>query len=483
VRIPFGEFNPDQPGIAGGNVVKNVVPHAQAYGSLQALQAFTGAVSSASKVLAGTCATDSSGTLYSHCGTATRLEELQTSDQTWDNVSKAGNYSGAVDWEWAQIGDRLIAVDISNTTQYFDLGTSSLYADLAGSPPKAKHAAVVRNFVVLGNVDQSSTVYPNRLVWSGYNNSEIWTPSRATQSDQRDLRGEFGAIQRIVGGQNGVIFQRHAISMMSYVGPPVIFNIDVVERQRGLLAPKALGVAGRNMFFLSDDGFYAFSPGGGARPIGVERVDRYFFGQAAETELKNIQCAVDPSNKLVFWAFKSSSGATDFDRVISYNWGADKWGWGETDVQGLVQFATSIYNLEDLDAISASIDALTASLDSGGYGSDRLSLAGFTTDYKLGSFTGSYLDAQLQTPEFGDARGLLEVRPLVAGQSPTITIEHLYRNQLTDNLTSTNAKMVNAKGTVDFRNNARFNRVRVNISGNFNVAVGVDVDIKQTGKR
>lgn len=483
MRLDFSEFNPDQPGIKGGNVVENVLPYAQGYGPLRDLQAFTGALSSGSKALSSVWALDTSGTAYNHAGTATRLEELQTADLTWNNVSIAGNYTGATCWEWGQYGDRLIAVDIANTTQYFDLGTSSLYANLAGSPPKAKHIGVVRNFVVMGNVDQSGTVYPNRLVWSGYNNTEIWTPSRATQSDQRDLRGEHGAIQRIVGGQNGVVFQRHAVSLMRYVGPPVIFNIDVVDRNRGLVGPKALAVSGQNIFYLSDDGFYMFTIGQGSRPIGVGRVDRYFFSQADEGSIKDVQCSVDPRSKMVLWAFKSSSGIADFDRVIVYNWGEDKWGWGEIDIQELGQYASGIYTLEDLDAVSASLDALGVSLDSAAWNSDLLSITGFTTDYKMATFTGSVKDAMLQTPEIGETRGLMEVRPLVSGSNPTITISHRYRNQLADNPTQTTGKSLNAKGTVNFRNNARFNRFRVNLNGDFNVAVGLDVDFKQTGRR
>lgn len=48
------------------------------------------------------------------------------------------------------------------------------FADLAGSPPKARRITVVGDFIVMGNLDEGGTQYPNRVRWSGFNNSEAW---------------------------------------------------------------------------------------------------------------------------------------------------------------------------------------------------------------------------------------------------------------------------------------------------------------------
>lgn len=483
MRLPFGEFNPDQPGILGGNIMKNVVPFLQSFGPIRDVQSFTGALTSAA--LEASWFNDDNGNLYNHAGTETTLEQLNPTDNTWANVSKAGNYTGAENWEWAQLGDRIVAVDINNPTQYFDLGASALYADLPGSPPRAKHIAMIRNFMVMGNVQQAGIDYPSRLVWSGYDNTEVWTPSRATQSDQRDLRGDWGAIQRIIPGQVGVIFQRNATSIMRYVGPSPIFNIDQIDRDLGTPAPKSVVYRGPAILFLSDDGFFRFSPSG-STPIGAERIDRWFFSEIADSTIPTVTGAVDPKNHLAIWAFKSSSSLTFNDRLLVYNWSADKWGYGEVNTQELVSYVTQGTTLEGLNSISLSLDALPSSLDSAEWEGGNLFLGAFNTDNELCTFSGDTRPAELTTPEFGEGeRSDLRIRPLVNafGAKPNVTVTHVARDKQDDPLEFSSPKPVNASGVVNFRDNRRFHRVKVNINGLFNLAIGVDVDVIKNGMR
>jgi len=480
VIIPFGEFLPDQPdlGNPGVTLAKNVLPYAQAYGQLKSLLSFTSAVSSATAVLSSTWVKGSDGLIYVHCGTATRLEELQ-SDATWDNVSIAGNYAGATSWEWAQFGDRIIAVDLLQNPQYFDVGTSTLYADLAGSPPKAKHIAGVRDFIVLGN----TTSNPTRLVWSGYNNTELWTPSRATQSDQRDLRGQWGDIQRIVPGQYGVVFQQRAISILTYTGPPAIFSLNLAEKGRGTPAPESVCWQGQNVYYLGDDGFYVFNQG--SQAISTERVNRWFFNELDLSSIGGVKGVIDARNQMVIWTFKSSVSLAYSDRILFYNWGANKWSYGELDTEVLSQYTSTGLTLDDLDTVLTDIDAESIPVDSDAYQNGSVSLVAFNELHEMSLFEGAALTATLETSEWGENERLatMEARPLVSGTPTQITVEHGYRNTQNENVTWSAAKSVTAKGTVNFRNNSRFNRSRVSVTGGFENAIGVDVTATKGGRR
>lgn len=478
MKIPFGPWTPDQPTLTSSAVAKNCIPYAQAYGPLHSLSSFSTALGSASACFGFVTAKQSNGTIHNHAGTATRLEAL-SSTNTWDNVSKVGNYTGATSWEWARTGNRLIAVDGAVPVQYYDMGTSTDYADLTGSPPAAYHIAAVRNFIVLGNVDDG-TEYPDRLVWSGYNSSILWTPARATQSDRRDLGGDGGKIQRVVPGQIGIVFQERSIWMMSYVGPPTIFSLNEIEPGRGTLAPNSVCWSGGVIYYLGLDGFYRFD--GRSTPIGTERVDRWFFNTVDQTALDETRGAIDPKNKLVLWTFKSSGGLAYFDRILIYNWAADKWSYGEIDTEVVGSYAPPGYTLDSLDAIVPDIDAATVSFDSDIYQGGTIALMAVGSDHKASTFSGTALTAEIETVEMGESQRVsVSARPLVNGG--TVTLANGTRNIQTDNYTLSLYKSPNAIGLANFRTSARYHRIRCKIAGGFDQAIGVDAEVVQQGYR
>ena len=95
-------------------------------------------------------------------------------------------------WRFGQFGNTLIATNYADNPQKFVLGTSTEWEDLGGSPPKARHIAIVRGFVMLGNLVESGTGYQNRVRWSGLDNSETWSASQTTLSDFQDFVGSGG---------------------------------------------------------------------------------------------------------------------------------------------------------------------------------------------------------------------------------------------------------------------------------------------------
>ena len=85
--------------------------------------------------------------------------------------------------------------------------------------------AQVRDFVMLGSLTEGSTEYQYRVRWSGFNDSTDWTTDPGgTQADFQDLEAQYGEVMAIVGGEYATIFQQRAITRLTYVGPPAIFQ-------------------------------------------------------------------------------------------------------------------------------------------------------------------------------------------------------------------------------------------------------------------
>src|SRR5688572_24864892 len=362
--IPFGEWAPDLPalGNTGATTAKNVIPHGKGYKDFPALTAFSSALTAYCR--GAYAAIDGDGAVSSYAGDASKLYRLI--GMTFTDSSKVGGYSCAADsyWEFQQFGQSVIATNYDDTMQTIDIGDTT-FANLTGTPPRARHVAAVRDFLVVGNTfDGSDGAIPNRVRWPGIGTTTSWTVSPSTQADYQDLQGNGGWVQAVVGGEYGLVFQERAIWRMAYVGSPVVFDFSKIEDARGALAPRGVIQVGPMVFFLADDGFYMLA-GGQSVPIGSNKVDRTFLSELDDSYLHRVTAAAFPEQKVVLWSYPGS-GSVDGtpSRIIMYNWTSQRWAFAEFSHELIYRAMTVGTTLEDLDSISASVDSLPYSLDS-----------------------------------------------------------------------------------------------------------------------
>ena len=475
--IPFGEWTPDLDtlSVKGMSVAKNCVPSPDGYEQLRALESVTGALTGA--CLGASWFADTNGVVKVFAGDATKLYLL--TNTTWGDESKGGGYTAAVNWEFAQFGDRVIAVDYGQAPQYFDMTTSSTFLDLPGSPPKAKHIATVGDFVVLGNLYDTDDK-PNWIRWSGFNASEKWTASLATQSDAQELF-TGGAVQKIVGSAGGqaVIFQERAIRVMTYEGPPRIFRIDVAE-DSGTPAENSVCVSGNKIFYYGWDGFAVFTLGGGSQVISDNRVTKWF--QTNCPDVTTLRGVVDREAQRVIWAF--STGGSTNDRLLIYDWSINRWSYAEANTEVLFEFATPGYSLDAIDAIVPDIDAATVSFDSRVWLGGAITLGAFDTSHKAATFTGTPLDAVFETGELASDTRLFinRMRPLVTGYG-SMTAQIASRSTLSSVASFGSASSLNSAGEFTTRANSRFHKFRLTVTGGFTRAMGLDVNAVPEGNR
>jgi len=479
--LEVGEWKPDNPDFGNsGLAATNCVPltPSGAYGPFPAPVVYSNALTAACQ--GGYFDRDSSANVYNYAGDATKLYRLVSQTQTDASRTTGGAYSTAIDdwWEMTTWGQTVIATNYTDAPQVITMGGTNFSA-LGGSPPNARHIAVLRDFVVLGNVKIGGTPYPNRVYWSAINNSTDWTVASATQCDYQDLQGPGGWVQKVVGGDYGLVFQERAIWRMTYVGSPEIFRFDLIERARGAFAPQSVIGWGQMVFFLSDDGFYQIVGGAAAVPIGEGKIDRYFLSDLQTSYSYKISAAIDPVRKNVMWAYPGS-GATNGtpNKILCYNWVAQKWTLiSGVTVEAFVRYGAQGYTLDQLDTVSTSLDALGASLDSRTWTGGAMTLAGFDTNHKLNTFSGTAMSATVDTGEYelNPARKtkIIGVRPLVDGQAASCQIR--YRQALADSPSFTGTLQADATGLCPFRNEARYQSIRLTTSGNFNFIQGAEI--------
>lgn len=486
-EIPFGKWMPDAPALTGegSSVALNVRPKENSYGPLPSLAPVTDA-------LIGECrgaiaAKDSAGNVSSYAGDPTKLYRLVSG--VWTDSSKVGDYTIFEQDRWGFLSwnDQVFATQISDPLQFIDKTTGTQFADLITSTltPAAKHIARVRAFLVLGfTEDAVNGRRNNRVAWSGANDPTDFDPSPTTLAGGQNL-DSAGDVQRVVGGSHGTIFQEGAITRMTFAGSPLKFQFDTVEENRGAFAPGGVVKFGANIFYIAQDGFFVFT-GAGSEPIGAGVLNDFFFKDLNNSLKDSITSAIDLENSLVVWAYPSNSSSNIVDKLLFYNWVGRRWAEAEVDTQALLSTLSEGFTLEELDQFGT-IDTLPASLDSRIWAGGVVDFGAFNADNRLGTFSGPALAATLETEERALAgvamKALLQgVRPIVDGApAASLSVAVCGRNDLGDMAVLGPDTPLNAVGEARFRNRARYHRIQVKTSSDFEHAQGVDARGKAAG--
>lgn len=518
----FGEWKPDIAPFEntdGLRTCTNVIPGSTEYRPFPSavLSSSTGVITG---VVTGGYAVRSlsqTGVTYNFIGTISAL--YLSSATNFTDVSIAGGYSGTTyedRWDFAQVGNEVLATNFLDPIQTYTIESSSLFANLGGSPPHARTMARVGDFLVVGNTwDGATNYYPQRVQWAGIGTTTSWTVSATTQADYQDLNNEFGWIQRVIGGQyGGLIFQQYGIVRMTYIGSPLIFQFDIVNDAIGALTPSSVINTGDVVAFLSQNGFYILD-GQNSIPIGDKKVDTFFFDDYDPVYLPTMNAILYPESSVICWSYRSTSTSGNYnDRLLMYNYNPEsrhRWTLVNLDHEFVFLTLSTSWTLDTLDVYPNgttiyNLDTLPYSLDSPEYIGDQQVFGALVADdvsaetasvYKL---TGPPLTPNLITGEFQIEEGkrgmITRIRPYVnydsvltgnpgwgATTSSTASIGYgvpqVYissRDILNKTATWTGAINLTANGEATSRKTGRYFSLRFTLTyGNFTGYDGYDL--------
>ena len=488
MQLPFGEWLPDLPDHMnpGSTQAKNVFPAVNSYRPFNSISN-TSSNALTARAQGGRAFRSDSGVVTIFAGDATKLYRLISNSFVDESGGTTFSTASEGYWDFIRFGEKVIAFNGTDAPQAWTLDSSSDFADLAGSPPNFRHAAIVNNFVVTGFTSTAQ----NTMNWSSFNDATAWTAG-VNQADTETLP-EGGAITGITGGQYGLIFQENRITRMDYRGGNVVFSFRRIEDNRGAIQGKNVVQVGNFVYYLSEDGFYRTN-GNTSEAIGANKVDRFFFNDLKDSLRERVHGFYDHENKLVMWSYPSATGsstATQNDKLIIYHIASNRWSQVELDHEVIISFLSPGFTLEELDdfptAGTDDIDAITVSLDSAQFIGGIRSVGVFNTNHKLGSFEGSALAATIGTAEtelVPQSRSLItHVRPIVDTSAATGTVS--FRNRVADSATTTSSAAMHATGTIPFHKSARYFKFNLTIpaGSTWSDAQGLDVEAIKEGYR
>lgn len=173
---------------------------------------------------------------------------------------------------------------------------------------------------VLGTQD------PLLVRWSEAGDFTDWIASSVNQAGSYRLsRGT-----RIVGGMqgplSGLIWTDTDLWQMQYVQPPFIYTFNQIASGMGLIAPLAMGILGRDVYWMSQLGFYTYGSSAPS-PLACDVWDTIFQDLDMANQDKII-CATNSHVNEVAWMYPSISGGSgEIDSYVRVNT-AGQWDYG-----------------------------------------------------------------------------------------------------------------------------------------------------------
>lgn len=484
-KVLFGSYQPDVQSIDTQNssYVHNVIPNASGYGPIYDLLAFADPL--AARCLGAIGVIDDDNTAHVFAGTSTKLYKLNATTRAWDDVTRAsgGNYSlgDREYWDFELFGQNVVAVASGNAPQVYVLGSSTDFAALGGSPPQARKASVVGDFLVLSGLTNN----PNRIQWSALNDITGWTAGTASSDYQDFPDGGFSV--NVASGEFGIVFQDTAIRRMIFTpSSDAVFQFDRVSENRGLFMPNSLAKTNQGAYFYSSDGFYYIDGSGAMTPIGENRVDATFADDCDFTNPRNMVGQADPQSGRVYWAYKSKDNAGSYlDKLLIYDRQRNQWSSASINLEYLCETSPLGTTLESLDTLGT-LDSLPYSLDSY-VSTPEMKLTGFDTAHTPGFFEGDALEATLDLPEAaigGETRmAVRNVAPVGDASSAYVKVGH--REALNGSVTYSTETAISSRGYAPQRVSGRFltGRLRIPAATDWTWVRGMDVDVTNMGIR
>ena len=484
--IPFAEWAPDRSELNTPTLMKGVLSTGGTYGPWPSLATYRSGVAMNDAATGAATYYETGGNAATFLGDSTRLHRMVQG--TPSDVSKSGGYAASADWAWQfeQFGNNIIAVSSGvSVPQRYVLGSSSVFADLAGSPPSADAVARIRQWLFLA---QNNTVSV-----SGFNDITDWTYDSATQGFQTTLGQAAGRVVKMIGGENGAIFQERGIVRVAFTGGTVPFALDEIEGGRGCASPNGVTVFGRNAYVVAEDGFYLFN-GLETSSLGASRVDEWWTERLNYAARSKISCCFDARRKTWLIAYPTQ-GNSICNEILAYNVADNRWTYTDDERMHLLfEMPYEGVTLDDDAALMALfgttvIDDIDVSIDSPIWSESRRQWAAVGENRAVSLFTGAPRAATLETSTFEPVPGrktfVNELWPVTDAAPEDVTGTVLSRLHTQSDAEDTAAATCIDEGVCPVIAEGRYLRARTEIASgaDWTEAAGIHVNGRQSGGR
>lgn len=166
---------------------------------------------------------------------------------------------------------------------------------------------------------------PRLVRWSDRENRTTWTPAGTNQAGDLELQtsGQIMCAVRTRG--QAVILTDLDAHTMTYLGPPFVYGFERVGTSCGAISRKCAAASDNGVYWMGEGGFFRFA-GGAVEEIPCDVLD-YVTSNINRAQKSKI-CALANAKWSEIWWVYPSTGVTENDSYVSYNYRENHWSIG-----------------------------------------------------------------------------------------------------------------------------------------------------------
>jgi hypothetical protein len=296
-------------------------------------------------------------------------------------------------WSQSNFGEDLIFGPRSGAIYYWDATTgvetrAVALTSLAGS----SDCPTIQNFIFVSDIsrfvfafgcnDYSSAVQDSMLIrWSDQESLTNWTPAATNQAGSVKFSHGSELVTCLQTRQEIVVWSDSALYSLQYVGPPAVWQSQLLGDNISIASQNAAATASGIVFWMGVDKFYKYD--GRVQTLRCD-LRQHIFSNINTLQAGQIFSGTNEGFNEVWW-FYCSADSTAIDRYVVYNYSEDIWyygsmartAWLDSGLRDYPLAATYTYNLVNHEqgnddnetgtptAIAASIGSSEFDIDDG----------------------------------------------------------------------------------------------------------------------
>jgi hypothetical protein len=258
----------------------------------------------------------------------------------------AATYGGAaINTSGSQSGTQYISprgVPLSS------LAGSDGYAPLYQNTMTVSDAS--RFVIVFGTNDYGSTIIDPMLIrWSDQESLTIWYPAATNQAGSINLSHGSKIVTTLQSRQEILVFTDSTLYSMQYVGPPAIWQTQLLADNISIAGPNAAALASGVTYWMGVDKFYKYD--GRLQTLRCD-LRQYIFDDINQNQFDQVVASTNEGFNEI-WFFYCSFNSNVVNKYVIYNYAEDIWYYGYMGRtawldSGLINYpiaATYSYNL------------------------------------------------------------------------------------------------------------------------------------------
>jgi len=239
-------------------------------------------------------------------------------------------------WSQSNFGEDLVFGQRKGAIYYWDAtgGTTTRGVALT-SLSGASDVPTVQNFVYVSDVSRfviafganeigSAIQDPMLIRWSDQESLTDWTPAATNQAGGIRLSHGSEIVTAVQTRQEIVVLTDSAIYSMQYLGPPVVWGVQLLGDNVSIISPNAAVAASGAVYWMGVDKFYKYD--GRVQTLRCD-LRQFIYSDINLNQSEQIFCGTNDGFNEIWW-FYCSAGSFNVDKYVIYNYAEDIWYYG-----------------------------------------------------------------------------------------------------------------------------------------------------------